>query len=135
MELRHPFESEHSTNQLRGYPISGRILTVDMERWQFDPASRIFEAFARWMTIRAYVDSELEQQITISIDALCALIVDGQERYEQVYPNETKDIWTRQQVSPALVRIAGGYGGGWLITTEDELRMITRKVINLPTGA
>ena len=40
------------------------------------------------------------------------------------------DFWYRTQLSPALIRISGGYGGGWAILMPDEWRMITRKLIN-----
>lgn len=131
--MNNPFKSDTSTNLLRGFPISGRLLTVDIEEYWFDPDRRHKDANAMPMTLRVFENAELTQVLNIEADALVALFIDGDEFFQKKWANGTKEEWVCQK-SGGLVRVSGGYGGGAVLAAEDEFRYIAKKAEQLIDG-
>lgn len=129
--MQNPFKSMASTNQLRGWPVSGRLLTIDFEEYFFGKELlRSREIKSLPLTIRVLENSELTQVLNIEADAMIAMFIDGSDYFEMSWPNGSKESWTAQRYG-GMTRLSGGYGGGAVIAADDEWKTIARKVLEM----
>jgi hypothetical protein len=128
--FNNPFKSKTSTNMLRGWPVSGRLLTVDFEEYWFDQSDPGRRVTAHPVTLRVFENGELAQVLNAEAEALIALFIDEQELHEMSWPNGSTERWTKQTWG-ALVRVSGGYGSGAVIAAKDEFRQIARGLLSM----
>lgn len=132
--LKNPFKSETSTNQLRGYPVSGRLLTIDFEEYWFErQIEKGVQVKAFPFTIRVLENTELTQVLNVEGEALISLFVDGSDFFEKTWPNGSKEHWTAQRHN-GTTRVSGGYGGGAVIAADDEWKVIAKNVYEMLEG-
>lgn len=112
-----PFKSKTSTNQLRGWPIGGRMLTVD-----FSAYSVCKHGSDAPIEIRVFDDGDLSAYLAISLDAIMVISA-GDDSFARHYPNGSADRYTVTRDDTSIT-VAGGYGDGLVTFSHKEWQRV-----------